>query len=172
MADGTDEIVAAAEEVARLLDYDNLVIKIPCRWGELAAPASLAKRGYAIKCTACMTFPQAVLAAVAGARYVSMFFGQSSDYGVDFHAHARLAVDHFGHMPDGPQLIVGSIRKPYHVHEMLAMGVHIVTVPYHFLQLQQLSAHPKTTEAVEQFAAHYSPMREDGCRRARRRLLR
>ena len=150
------EMVRQAILIRDELEYDGLVVKIPCGWDELAAVAELARRGIAVNGTACMSATQALMAAAAGARYVTLFYGKMSDAGID----AGAVVEDVARELDGPgagcELLVASIRRTYDVHECLRRGAHAVTVAFRLLP--GLCAHPKTVEAVRGFAESFVPL--------------
>src|SRR3990167_4248279 len=78
-----EEILRQAREFIRIFGYPSLSIKVQIGWNELEVIHKLAKEGIAVNCTACMTVSQAVMAAQAGARYVSLFWGRIRDAGKD-----------------------------------------------------------------------------------------
>ena len=151
-----DEMVGQAEAIRDALDYDGLVIKVPCGWDELSAIAQLTRRGIAVNGTACMSATQALMAASAGARYVTLLFGKMSDAGID----AGPVVEEVAAALGGPgarcELVVASLRRTYDVYECLRRGAHVATVAYRLLP--GLCEHPKTTEAVRGFAESFVPL--------------
>src|SRR3989344_5261701 len=76
-----DEILRQAKNFIKVFNYPSLSIKIQIGWDELEVIHKLAKEGVAVNCTACMTVSQAVMAAQAGAKYVSLFWGRIRDGG-------------------------------------------------------------------------------------------
>jgi transaldolase len=152
VADPTEMLDQALKFVSAFR-YPALSVKVPIGWGELKVIAELRKRDIAVNCTCCMSFNQAYMAALAGANYVSLFYGRIRDTGSD----ARLVVEQtaraFRAGGIRSEIIVGSIRHIYDVNEALAAGADIVTVPPKFFP--QLTQHPKTTEAVNQFLADF-----------------
>ncbi|HEX6524020.1 MAG TPA: transaldolase family protein [Streptosporangiaceae bacterium] len=137
----------------RTLDYKKLAIKIPCSWEAFPVIRELARNGITVNCTACASLNQALLAAAAGASYVSMFYGKMTDSGID--AATTVGITAVRLADYGSQLIVGSLRRTYDVFEVARAGVHIVTVPYEYLK--KISQHEKTDEAVERFARDFLP---------------
>jgi transaldolase len=150
--DPAEMLDQALKFVARF-QYPLLSVKVPVGWDELRVVAELRRRGVLVNCTACMSFNQAFMAALAGASYVSLFFGRIRDTGYD----ARVVVEQTarafraGRIPC--EIIVGSIRHFVDVTEAFAAGADIVTVPPKFFP--QMTAHPKTTEAVQQFLTDF-----------------
>ena len=151
-----DEMVAQAEVIREELDYDGLVVKVPCGWDELAAVAELARRGIAVNGTACMSATQALMAAAAGARYVTLFYGKMSDAGIDPGSVVEDVARALGGPAAACELVVASIRRTYDVHECLRRGAHVVTVAFRLLP--GLCEHPKTAEAVRGFAQSFVPL--------------
>ena len=147
------EMLRQADAIRAALDYPGLVVKIPCGWDELAVIAELARRGMIVNGTACMTSRQALMAAAAGARYVTLFYGKMSDAGIDA---AAVVEDVTRALGGGCELLVASIRRAYDVHECMRRGAHAVTVTYRLLPA--LCEHPKTVEAMRGFAESFVPL--------------
>src|SRR3989344_7222820 len=166
-----DEILRQAKNFIKVFNYPSLSIKIQIGWNELEVIHRLAKEGIAVNCTACMTVSQAVMAAQAGARYVSLFWGRIRDAGKeekfpsereklltegvldkdDFDpgkivSQTRELLDKLN-LPT--EIIVGSIRKVTNIRDAHASGAHIVTVPPKFFK--PMVSHYKTDEVVEIF---------------------
>jgi transaldolase len=154
MTTGPEAMLAQAEELVALAEYPPLNIKVPIGWDELTVIAALARRGVAVNCTCCMSYNQAVMAAGAGARYVSLFWGRIRDVGYDAGAVVEQVARTFRATRAGAEIIVGSIRHIADVNEAVRAGADIVTVPPKFFP--QMCAHPKTDEAVGQFLAEFN----------------
>ncbi len=150
------EMVRQAEAIRAALDYRGLVVKVPCGWEELAVIAELDRRGIAVNVTACMCATQALMAASAGARYVTLFYGKMSDATIDAAAVVEDVVRALGGADSTCQVLVASIRRTYDVHECLRRGAHAATVSYRLLSA--LCEHPKTAEAVRGFAESFVPL--------------
>jgi transaldolase len=154
MARDADEMFRQAMLIRDAIDYKDIVIKVPCGWDSLKVIRALVENGIEVNCTACITASQVVLAAGAGARYVSLFYGKMGDAGINaanmLREATKIAEDH------GSEIIVGSIRKPYDFQEIIESRTHIVTVPYKYLPA--LAGHDKTTEAIDSFAANFLPL--------------
>ena len=152
-----------AEDPAEMLDqalkfvaafaYPELSVKSPIGWQELRVVAELRRRDVKVNCTCCMSFNQAVMAALAGATYVSLFYNRIRDIGVDARAVVAETARAFREGQVGAEIIVGSIRHFQDVNEAFAAGAHIVTVPPKFFP--EMTAHPQTTEAVRQFLSDF-----------------
>ena len=144
----------ALEFEAEFGKYEGLNIKIPIGWNELAVIRELKSRGMRVNCTCCMSLNQAVMAASAGADFVSIFYGRIRDIGYDAAAVVSQVHRAFRQGDIPSQVIVGSIRHIYDINEAFLAGADIVTVPPKFFQ--QMVSHPKTDEAVGQFLGEFS----------------
>jgi transaldolase len=148
------EMIAQAEEfVSHFGHYPNLHIKVPVGWDELAVIAELRRRGIKVNCTCCMSYNQAVMAARAGANYVSLFWGRIRDVGYDAGSVVRQVHATFKEWQAPAEIIVGSIRHIADINEALQAGADIITVPPKFFP--QMCGHPKTDEAVRQFVTDF-----------------
>jgi transaldolase len=142
-------ITQAGQFLSEFGDYENLYIKVPIGWHELQVIHEIRRLGGRVNCTCCMSFNQAVMAASAGANYVSLFWGRIRDTGYDAASVVRQVRETFTRSGCSTEIIVGSIRQMVDVNEAIQAGADIVTVPPKFFP--DLCSHPKTTEAVEQF---------------------
>jgi transaldolase len=152
VADPT-EMLDQALKFKSTFNYPALSVKVPIGWDELKVIAELRKRDIAVNCTCCMSFNQAYMAALAGANYVSLFYGRIRDTGYDARSVVEQTARAFRAGGIRSEIIVGSIRHIFDVNEALAAGADIVTVPPKFFP--QLTQHPKTTEAVNQFLTEF-----------------
>jgi transaldolase len=150
------EMVRQADAIGAALDYRGLVVKVPCGWDELAVIAELDRRGVAVNGTACMSATQALMAAAAGARYVTLFYGKMSDAGIDAATVVEDVARELARSRASCELVVASIRRTYDVQECLRRGAHAATVAYRLLPA--LCEHPKTFEAVRAFAESFVPL--------------
>lgn len=133
--------------------YPNLNIKVPIGWDELAVIAELRRRGIRVNCTCCMSYNQAVMAARAGANYVSLFWGRIRDIGYDAASVVRQVHQTLRASNSDSEIIVGSIRHIADINEAMQAGADILTVPPKFFP--QMCGHPKTDEAVQQFVTEF-----------------
>jgi transaldolase len=148
------EMIKQAHEFVRDFGaYRNLYVKIPIGWDELTVIRELRRRGVKVNCTCCMSFNQAVMAARAGANFVSIFYGRIRDIGYDAASIVRATHQVFKEWQVPAEIIVGSIRHIHDVNEALQAGADIVTVPPKFFR--QMVSHPKTEEAVRQFITDF-----------------
>ncbi len=149
----TEMIQQAEEFVKHFGSYRNLYIKIPIGWDELSVIRELRRRGVKVNCTCCMSFNQAVMAARAGANFVSLFYGRIRDIGYDAASVVRAIHQVFREWNVPSEIVVGSIRHIHDVNEALMAGADIVTVPPKFFK--QMTQHPKTDEVVNQFVTDF-----------------
>jgi len=133
--------------------YPNLNIKVPIGWDELAVIAELRRRGIHVNCTCCMSYNQAIMAARAGANYVSLFWGRIRDIGYDAGSIVRQVHQTLSEWRSESEIIVGSIRHIADINEAMQAGADILTVPPKFFP--QMCGHPKTEEAVKQFVTEF-----------------
>ena len=150
-----DEIIRDGRELAALAD--NVVVKIPTMVEGLAATHALAAEGIPVNMTLCFSVPQAILAARAGARYISPFIGRFDDIsedGLDQVANIVTALNNYdftSNTVNGEQVevIAASIRSANHVTQAALMGADIATVP--FGVLKKMVQHPLTDRGLEAF---------------------
>ncbi len=152
-----DEIVREGEDLAAIAP--NVVVKVPVMPEGLAATKTLAAKGIDVNMTLCFTVPQALMAARAGARYVSPFIGRFDDISEDGLEHLGNMVTaisnyDFGHPVE---VIAASIRHNGHVVEAALMGADIATVP--FAVLEKLVKHPLTDRGLEAFLADWEKVK-------------
>ena len=148
-----DEIVRDGRELAAIAP--NVVVKIPTMVEGLAATRALADEGIPVNMTLCFTVPQAILAARAGARYISPFVGRFDDIaedGLDQLDDIVTAIKNydFGHPVE---IIAASIRSANHVTQAALMGADIATVPYG--AMKKCMYHPLTEQGLEKFKADW-----------------
>lgn len=144
------EAEGMVEEAKVLASIDtNVVIKIPITTEGLKAIRVLAQEGIAVNTTLVFSANQALLAARAGAAYVSPFVGRMDDIGNDGMEIVRDIVDIFSIHHIKTQVIAASIRHPMHVTMAALAGAHIATVPYKVLDA--MVKHPMTDLGIERF---------------------
>jgi transaldolase len=153
VSDDTEEMHSQAIEMASWAP--NIVVKIPIitTQGEpcLGVISSLKRAGVRVNATACMSFNQALLAAKAGATYVSLFAGRISDEGADASEAVRRTATWLKAWEMSTKIIVGSIRETVNVQDAALAGAHVVTVPPKFLR--QMIDHKYSRFTVAQFLA-------------------
>lgn len=149
-----DEMIQQAEDfVKHFGDYDNLYIKIPIGYDELKVIHQLHRDGIKVNCTCCMSVNQAIMAAQAGAEFVSLFWGRIRDTGYDAGEVVATTRAIFDRSDTESEIIVGSIRHIMDINQAFQYGAHIVTVPPRFFEA--CCKHPKTDESVEQFVSEF-----------------
>ncbi len=132
----------------------NVNIKIPVTAEGLKATRALSEEGIEVNMTLCFSPNQALLGALAGAAYVSIFIGRLDDIGQDGMQVVEDTLTILGNYPElDAQLIAASIRHPMHVTSAAMMGADIATVPY--AVLMQMLQHPLTDTGIKRFLADF-----------------
>jgi len=143
----TEEMVREAQTLSKI--HGNIVVKIPMTEDGLKAVKKLSGMGIKTNVTLIFSSGQALLAAKAGATYVSPFVGRLDDIS---HTGLDLVEDMiqiFENYMFGTEIIVASIRNPLHVINAAKIGAHIATIPYSVIT--QLIKHPLTDIGIEKF---------------------
>ncbi|MFD1780920.1 MULTISPECIES: fructose-6-phosphate aldolase [Fredinandcohnia] len=153
-AETAEQMIAEAEELLKINGGDkNITIKVPMTVAGLEATRYLSKKGVKTNVTLIFTMNQALLAARAGATYVSPFLGRLDDISEDgVQLVAKIAELFRVHNLDS-QIIAASVRHPDHVTRVALAGAHIATIPYSVIE--QLTKHPLTDQGLEKFAADW-----------------
>ena len=149
-----DKMLAEARDIAAW--HPNIFVKVPMTPDGIEVIRTLQPQGIRFNCTLVFSLPQALLAAKAGASFISFFVGRVDDMGSpDAMAGIVDAVNMVEtySFPQKPEILVASIRSPYHVVESIRAGAQICTVPYK--TLEQLFHHPLTDIGIEKFEADY-----------------
>jgi len=128
---------------------ENIVIKVPMTEEGLKATKLLSNEGVAVNMTLIFSANQALLAAKAGARYVSPFVGRLDDVGQDGMALISDIMDILDNYDFDTEVIVASVRDPIHVTDAARMGAHIATIPFDVLK--KMFKHPLTDIGIERF---------------------
>jgi transaldolase len=140
------------EEARRIAAWHpNVVVKIPIDEAGLEAISRLSKEGVKINTTLVFSTNQALLAAQAGATYVSPFVGRLDDVGHEGMAIVAEMIEIFDRYHFPTQVIAASLRHSRHVIEAARAGAHIATMPY--AVLQGMLRHPLTDVGIERFLA-------------------
>ena len=140
-------MIREAREIAKI--HPNMVVKIPMTAAGLEAVSVVSKEGIKTNVTLIFSATQALLAARAGATYVSPFLGRLDDISCDGMTLIEDIVEIFGVHGIETQIIAASIRHPMHVLECAKAGADIATVPYKVLM--QMIEHPLTKAGIEKF---------------------
>ena len=146
-----DEMVKEGRELAKI--HPNVVIKLPMCIETLKATSKLREEGIRVNVTLIFSAQQALLAAKAGAAYVSPFVGRLDDigeYGTDLISNI---VQIYSNYDFDTEIIAASIRHPVHVLDVALAGCDIATIPYDVLK--KMVSHPKTDEGIQKFIADY-----------------
>ncbi|ACB86424.1 fructose-6-phosphate aldolase [Natranaerobius thermophilus] len=147
IADKRDEMVAEAEELTKI--SPNIVVKIPLTQDGLQATKVLSEKNINTNLTLVFSLNQAILAAKAGATYVSPFVGRVDDIGGNGMQLVEEIVTTFNQYAINTEVIAASIRHPRHVTEAARIGCDIVTIPK--AVLEKMVNHPLTDKGIEKF---------------------
>jgi transaldolase len=150
-----DGIMDEALPLAEL--HDNVVVKVPLILDGIKAIRSLSSRGIKTNCTLCFSPTQALVAAKAGATFISPFVGRLDDIstpGMELIEQIVLMYDNYGFETE---VLVASIRHPMHVVEAAMMGADVATMP--FGVIKQLIKHPLTDVGLEKFISDWKAYR-------------
>ena len=151
-ATDTGTMLAEARKLAAIAE--NVVIKVPLTWDGLKACRALSQDGIMVNVTLCFSANQALLAAKAGAAFVSPFVGRLDDVGEDGMSLIRDIRTIYDPYPDfGTEILAASIRHPRHVTEAALAGADVATVPPAILK--QIVHHPLTDKGLAQFLADW-----------------
>lgn len=148
-------MIKEGEELASI--SPNIVIKIPVTEEGLKATKGLSEKGIRVNSTLVFSANQALLAARAGAAYVSPFVGRMDDIGNDGMQIVRDIVEIFRIHGIQTEVIAASIRHPNHVVKSALAGAHIATVP--FKVLQAMVKHPMTDRGLEKFMEDWNKVK-------------
>ncbi len=144
-------MIAEGREIAAI--HPNMVVKIPMTVEGLKAVKVLAAEGIKTNVTLVFSVNQALLAARAGATYVSPFVGRLDDINMSGVDLIRDIAEVFDIHDIKTEIISASIRNPVHVTESALAGAHIATVPYKVIE--QMTKHPLTDQGIAKFQADY-----------------
>ncbi len=147
LSDDAEGMVSEAVELASL--HDNIVIKVPMSAAGLRAASELAKRNIKTNVTLVFSANQALLAAAAGATYVSPFVGRLDDIGHDSEAVLSDIVEIFSVNEISTKVIAASIRNPMHVTQAALLGCDVATIPP--AVFRKMLKHPLTDIGIDLF---------------------
>ena len=145
------DMVEEGKEIAKL--HKNMVVKIPMTKDGLIATKELTKLGIKTNVTLVFSVNQALLAAKAGATFVSPFVGRLDDISEDGIQLIYGIVEVFNNYNIDTEIIAASIRHPLHVVECAKAGADIATIPYKVIM--QMVKHPLTDQGIEKFVNDY-----------------
>jgi len=149
-------ILKEAHELVKI--HDNIVVKVPLIKEGLKAVKTLSGEGIKTNVTLCFSGSQALLAAKAGATYISPFVGRLDDishYGMDLIEQIVRIYDNYGY---STEVLVASIRNPLHLLDAAQMGADVATMP--FKVIEQLFKHPLTDIGLEKFLADWDKLNQ------------
>jgi len=142
-----DEMIAEGRKLAEIAD--NIAVKVPLTWDGLKTCKTLTDDGFKVNVTLCFSANQALLAAKAGATFISPFVGRLDDInvdGMDLIADIRQIYDNYAF---DTEILVASVRTVNHVTQSALIGADVVTVPP--AVLKKLADHPLTANGLEGF---------------------
>jgi transaldolase len=146
------EMMREAEVLRKIAD--NITIKVPLTVDGLKTCKALTSDGTMVNVTLCFSANQALLAAKAGATFISPFVGRHDDVGypgMELIADIRLIYDNYDFRT---QILVASVRSPIHVHDAAKIGADVMTAPP--AVIRQLFKHPLTDKGMESFLADWA----------------
>ena len=146
-----EDMIAEGREIAKI--HPNMVVKIPMTTEGLKAVKALSAEGIKTNVTLIFTANQALLAARAGATYVSPFLGRLDDISTNGTDLINDIMEIYQMHDIQTQIIAASVRNPIHVIDCAKAGADIATVP--FKVLMQMVKHPLTDAGIEKFKADY-----------------
>ncbi len=147
----TDGMVSEGREYAAIAE--NVVVKCPLTREGLKATRELSDDGIKVNVTLCFSAGQAIMAAKAGASFISPFIGRLDDVGEDGLVLLQSIIDIYRNYEWKTEVLAASIRHPIHVIEAARMGADIATMP--FKVIDQLFNHPLTDKGQAQFLADW-----------------
>ena len=152
-----NEIVAQGRTLAAIAP--NVVVKIPVILEGLKAIKTLSEEGIKINTTLCFSPLQSLLAAKAGATYVSPFIGRLDDIGHEGMEGIRQLRDIFDNYQLATEILVASVRSPMHIIDSAVIGADVVTLP--FSVFKQMIQHPLTDIGLQKFLADWEKVPAD-----------
>jgi len=147
-----EDMVAQGEKLSAIAK--NVVVKVPSTWDGFKACGSLSRSGRKVNVTLCFSANQALLAAKAGATFISPFLGRLDDIGADGMEVIREIRAIYGNYPSiETEVLASSIRTPLHVKQAAMAGASAATLPPAILR--SLARHPLTDKGLEAFLADW-----------------
>ncbi len=156
IATDTEGMVKEARHLAGI--HDNIVVKIPMTVDGLKATRTLTGEGIKTNVTLVFSPLQALMAAKAGATYVSPFVGRLDDLSHEGLLLVEQIVEIYSNYGYDTQIIVASVRNPLHVLDAAMMGADIATIPFNVLG--KLAAHPLTDKGLKSFLDDWNKMKK------------
>jgi len=131
----------------------NVVVKCPLTLEGLKATRTLTNEGIGVNVTLCFSAAQAILAAKAGAKYISPFIGRIDDVGTNGMQLIQDIVQIYGNYDFKTEVLAASIRHPMHIVDCALVGADVATIP--FKVIQQLVKHPLTDKGLDSFLSDW-----------------
>ncbi len=154
VAKGKDDMLREGRELAKIAN--NIVVKVPLTEDGLRACRAFRAEGIKVNVTLCFSAAQALLAAKAGATYISPFVGRLDDVATDGMDLISKIVQIYDNYDFETEVLVASIRHPMHVVEAALMGAHVGTMPLKVML--SLLQHPLTDKGLDQFLADWAKL--------------
>ncbi|MES0825947.1 fructose-6-phosphate aldolase [Ruegeria sp. SCP11] len=152
VATEADDMIAEGRKLAKIAP--NIAVKVPLTWAGLKACKTLTDEGQMVNVTLCFSTNQAILAAKAGATFISPFIGRLDDInldGMDLIADIRQVYDNYGFETE---ILAASIRSVNHVTDSARIGADVITAPP--AVIKKLADHPLTDKGLETFLADWA----------------
>ncbi|WP_170473726.1 fructose-6-phosphate aldolase [Ruegeria arenilitoris] len=152
VATEADEMIAEGRKLAKIAS--NIAVKVPLTWAGLKTCKTLSDEGQMVNVTLCFSTNQAILAAKAGATFISPFIGRLDDInldGMDLIADIRQVYDNYGFETE---ILAASIRTVNHVTDSARIGADVITAPP--AVIKKLADHPLTDKGLEAFLADWA----------------
>lgn len=141
------DMIREGRELAKI--HKNVIVKVPLIRDGIEACSALSKEGIRVNVTLCFSAAQALLAAKAGAHFISPFVGRLDDIGANGMDLVRQIVAIYENYNFSTEVLAASLRGPMHVIESALAGAHIGTMPFKVMEM--LFSHPLTDKGLEQF---------------------
>ncbi|MCL2615249.1 MAG: fructose-6-phosphate aldolase [Dehalococcoidia bacterium] len=151
VVEGVDDMTSQARSIAAW--HPNVVVKIPATPDGLEVTSKLSREGIKVNMTLCFSANQALLAALAGAAFISPFVGRLDDIGQDGMALVKSIMDIYREYDFDTEVIAASIRHPLHCVAAAQAGADIATIPFDVLE--QMIKHPMTGAGNARFLADW-----------------
>ncbi|MEO3415837.1 fructose-6-phosphate aldolase [Roseovarius sp. CAU 1744] len=151
VATEADDMIAEGRKLAKIAD--NIAVKVPLTWAGLKACNVLTNEGNMVNVTLCFSANQALLAAKAGATFISPFIGRLDDInldGMELISDIRQIYDNYGYET---QILAASIRSVNHAYQSAMIGADVMTAPPKVIK--QMAEHPLTDKGLEAFLADW-----------------
>jgi transaldolase len=149
-------MLAEAEDLSKI--HKNIIIKVPVTREGFIATKQLSEKGVDVNMTLCFSPLQALLAAKAGAAYISPFVGRLDDVSHDGMDLIETIVQIYDNYGFETNVLVASIRHPLHVVDAALIGADVVTVPYKVIE--QMIQHPLTDAGIKKFLADWEKVKK------------